>query len=163
MNFCTRAETSQPEPEMTSTISEDSLEEKGSHIKSYNCNYCGKSFKREKDLQQHIIIHTENLLSVIIVIENVVTQVVCQLIFGLSQVTSFTNVNIVTKHSSSYFVFCILLTHVSVHTGEKPYNCKHCERKFRYKSNLKYDVKTHIGENFFKCQTCKHAIGCQLV
>ena len=39
-----------------------------------------------------------------------------------------------------------------VHSGEKPYVCKHCSRAFSDKSNLKRHLKTHPNKNSSKSQ-----------
>jgi len=53
-----------------------------------------------------------------------------------------------------------LLTHMRVHTGEKPYNCRAdgCHRSFARLENLKIHNRSHTGEKPFMCKfTCGKA------
>lgn len=47
---------------------------------------------------------------------------------------------------------CNLQVHVRMHSGEKLYVCKECEKIFSQPSSFKYHVRTHHEEKHYKCK-----------
>lgn len=48
----------------------------------------------------------------------------------------------------------ILESHKRCHTGEKPFDCRFCEKKFAQKATLQVHERTHTGERPYKCKYC---------
>ncbi len=43
---------------------------------------------------------------------------------------------------------------MSIHTGEKPYKCSHCNKRFYRSGNLRNHEGIHIGVKPYKCSHC---------
>ncbi|XP_037869850.1 zinc finger protein 14 homolog isoform X3 [Bombyx mori] len=47
-----------------------------------------------------------------------------------------------------------MVYHQRIHTGEKPYACSECPKRFRMPEQLQNHVRIHTGERPFKCKYC---------
>ena len=47
-----------------------------------------------------------------------------------------------------------LKAHEKVHSSERPFECKSCQKSFKISATLKQHLVTHTGKRPFKCETC---------
>lgn len=48
----------------------------------------------------------------------------------------------------------ILQIHMRNHTGERPFPCKSCPKRFKQKVHLQYHMKVHVTKNSLNCSNC---------
>ncbi|XP_042208993.1 zinc finger protein 485-like isoform X1 [Homarus americanus] len=123
--------------------------------KPHHCEYCQKTFLRERDKRIHEKIHMaespglhqckvckkcfaiKSRLARHMLIHQKEKQFVCQVC----------NKKFVRKDD--------LKCHERVHTGEKPYSCKECGKVFRYISNCRNHMRIHMKDtSVYKCKHC---------
>jgi uncharacterized Zn-finger protein len=93
------------------------------------CSICSASFSSEQDLLDHAIEH----------------------VHGSEQTRKIKQCPICAKVFSNNTQ---LVTHLRVHTKERPYTCEHCGKSFTQKSTLNRHARVHTGERPFRCSQC---------
>ena len=87
----------------------------------HQCQYCSKSFKRKRNLKQHLPIHTGK------------------------------KPHQCPNCSKSFADPSGLRRHLRTHTGERPHQCQYCSKLFREKSDLKCHLLIHTGDKPHQC------------
>ena len=69
-------------------------------------------------------------------------------IFHFTQffITIFTFLRSLKRHNLNH--------HIMVHTGERPFKCDYCPKRFNHASTVRRHIRTHTGEKPYKCSVC---------
>lgn len=124
--------------------------------KKYPCQFCGKDFVEKDGLERHSNSHPSELPF---------RCRVCMIRFSDIDRMKTHETNCTTqrfechlcRYTSLHWRWNRLLDHFRKHTGEMPFECKHCTKRFSSKRSLKFHMKYHPKEVVVqsKCSLCQ--------
>lgn len=138
--------------------------------KAHFCDYCGKGFSQSSILRQHYAVHVED------------RNFQCDLCQKFYKTQEYLNLHKMrhlpmeqrppsakirnrkykAQKQVTYCSYCgkqsnslaLHQSHMRTHTGEKPFECFECQKRFSFQQSLKSHVLLHTGERPYKCQEC---------
>lgn len=117
----------------------------------FRCSKCLVTFANKKDMTEHTCVVPEDIK---------VSCTYCKKVFKNMQ--SLYNHKSKVHKDKDKRVLCSacgkyvtnIYTHMLRHTGQKPFPCEFCEKRFVTKPQLNQHVMTHSGQKPFVCELC---------
>ncbi|KAM9315152.1 uncharacterized protein KZ484_024843 isoform 2-T2 [Pholidichthys leucotaenia] len=122
------------------------------HKKPYSCPECGKTFKHEKYVEIHMLIHSEDCPFICSVCEKrcISAETLASHMLTHTRVKNFHCGGCGKAFAQS----TQLDLHRRTHTGERPYLCSVCGKSFARRDNLTNHLRVHSGEKPYCCYIC---------
>nr|XP_057926687.1 zinc finger and SCAN domain-containing protein 12-like [Doryrhamphus excisus] len=134
------------------TQTDDNRSKKKTGTKHFTCSVCAKTFSRQSNLTQHMLMHTGE------------RPFACSLCGKSYSYRKSLTYHMLT-HTAEKPLSCSLcghrftqkssmISHMRRHTIEKPFGCSVCGKRFPTKTRLVAHKKTHRGQTLFSCSVC---------
>ncbi|XP_071115795.1 uncharacterized protein [Haliotis cracherodii] len=122
--------------------------------KPYPCSICGQRFALKSNMHQHKQLHSED--------RPFMCEVCGKCFKTRSYCREHSKTHLAVKSFKCEVADCGKTfssksnhqAHMLFHSGEKPYDCKHCHRTFRRKQALKKHLLVHSGIKKLECLSC---------